>query len=89
MKDHKGNNCLWYAVSNQHLEAIDVLIFDVKVNVDIECQYGNTALHKLMLIDANLSRQGLEITDPKRIHAKKIAEKLLLQANIRKLNDDQ
>ena len=65
-----------------------MLVFEVKVDADISCQDGNTALHKNMQIDSNLSRANLDINDPKRIIAKEIGEMLILIANVRKLNND-
>jgi len=54
VQDSKGNTCLWQAVSNLHIETVEVLIFEIGVDPDTKCEMGNTVLHKALMIDAAL-----------------------------------
>ena len=51
-RDLKGNTPLWYAVVNQHVDTVSVMIFEICVDPDTECEEGNTALHKALQIDS-------------------------------------
>jgi hypothetical protein len=77
--DGKGNTALWQAVSNQHIEAVEVLIFEVGVDPDAQCELGNTVLHKALMIDSVLAPDKTTKMD-------KILSILSERCNIRKLN---
>ena len=51
MKDARGNTALWQAVSNLHLETVQTLIYEIRVDPDAHCELGNTVLHKLLMMD--------------------------------------
>lgn len=51
MQDAKNNTALWFAVSNQHLQAVEILLVDIGVNPDTNCELGNTVLHKALMMD--------------------------------------
>jgi hypothetical protein len=51
VKDARGNTALWQAVSNLHLETVQTLIYEIRVDPDAHCELGNTVLHKLLMMD--------------------------------------
>jgi ankyrin repeat protein len=51
-KDNIGNTALYYAVSFQNFETVDILL---RFGADVNCknEFGNTPLHKALMIGAN------------------------------------
>lgn len=49
MLDKAGNTALYYAVSAHHLDSVDMLL-RLGVNPNVKCEFGNTALHRAMML---------------------------------------
>ena len=50
--DRKNKNCLWHAVENFNLTSVISLLFNAKVDPNIECINGDTALHLAFRLEA-------------------------------------
>ena len=80
-RDLRGNTSLWQAVSNMHIDAINVLVYEVGVDPDMKCELGNTVLHKALMMESVLPSDKKHKID-------KILEVLTEKCNIRKINDE-